>query len=90
MITKRDKCEKASKVGGRFGHGDDIQTDIASGIAETANPASIGDCPIGFGARVRRQARDDVGVVSRLRAEIDEGESLGRAESPRASSARER
>ena len=89
MKKERAQCECACNPCARLWHGYHIQADIARAVSEIANPPGIRDCPTAFAPRIRPQASDDVGVVSRLRAEIGKDEGLDRVETPRASRARE-
>ena len=87
--TKRRESENPGKVGGRLGHGCDIQIDIRSVESESARPSGVGNCPIVLTAGIGGQTGNNVVVGSSRRAEIEKGEGLGRVESPRASRARE-
>ena len=86
---ERRESENPGKVSGRLGHGCDIQIDIRSVESESANPSGVRNCPIALAAGIGGQTRNNVVVGTSRHAEIDKGKGLGRAESPRASRARE-
>jgi hypothetical protein len=89
MEKKRAQSEDSCKVSGGLGRVCYIQIDIRSVVSESADPPGVRNSPRSFCSRISSQTRDDIIVGGGLRAEIDKGEGLGPAETPRAARARE-
>ena len=89
MKKERAQSQDSCKVSGRLRRVCYIQIDIRSVVIESANPPGVRNGPRSFCCRISSQASDDIIVQADLRAEIDKGEGLGPAETPRAARARE-